>query len=361
MKDILVNGAFRGQVVTGQQRYADEISRELLRQHPDRVREITPRLWWQGKSERAWIWSQTLAFRTRKALLISLTSRSPLLAYRHILVVHDIFVLTHPEWYSRKYVLTHAPVLRLQLRTASAIITVSEPVSRQVLSLTRSETPVIVAPNAPAEVFSRHICKRTLDSILSRLALESGRYILSVASKDPRKNLATLVRSYLALPQDLRDRYPLVLVGGSSSVFASVEIPMDDSVRHLGYVSDEELAALYYASSFVAFPSLDEGFGLPAVEALSAGARLLVSDVEVMRWVCSDFAEYIDPQNEVSVTKGLRSMLETPDSPTLRAARRDYANTRFTWQGSAAHLASSLNDLYHLNLRDSNQTTGDYV
>ncbi|WP_160141929.1 glycosyltransferase family 4 protein [Arthrobacter sp. SLBN-112] len=275
--------------------------------------------------------------------------------------MHDIFVLTHPEWYSTKYVLTHAPILRLQMRTASILIAVSEPVSLQVRELTKNKKPVIVAPNAPASVFSKSVSPMTLSSVLGRLLLEPGKYILSVASKDPRKNLRTLVRSYLRLPVELREQYPLVLVGGSSSVFASVDIPSDPSVRHLGYVSDEDLAALYSAANFVAFPSLDEGFGLPAVEALSAGARLLVSDVEVMRWVCEEFAEYVDPRNEQSVTGGLRSLLESKDSSSSRDARREYARSRFTWHGSAAAIASRLDDIYDLDLQDASTPSSDYA
>ncbi len=58
-----------------------------------------------------------------------MTSRAPLWSRRHVIVVHDLFAIEHPEWYSRSYYLTHAPLLRAQIRTAAAVIAVSEPVA----------------------------------------------------------------------------------------------------------------------------------------------------------------------------------------------------------------------------------------
>jgi glycosyltransferase involved in cell wall biosynthesis len=259
-----------------------------------------------------------------------------------VVVVHDLFVLTNPEWYSRTYVLTHAPILKIQLKVASMIIAVSEPVATQITELTKGQTPVVVAPNAPAAVFHNPLDVHASRSVMEKFSLTGGRYVLSVASRDPRKNLEALVTSYLALPENLRKEFPLVLVGGSNSIFADVEFPVDTTVKTLGYVDDLELAALYEGSRLVAFPSLDEGFGLPAVEALSVGARLLVSDVRVMRWVCQEHADYIDPKDHASITAGLRQLIENEDSAEDRVARKRYVNSRFTWRKSAEAISTGL-------------------
>lgn len=285
---------------------------------------------------RAWAWAQLAGLRSRKRRpLVSLTSRSPLFAQNHVIVVHDLFVLTNPEWYSRAYVLTHAPVLRIQLKLASLIIAVSGPVAQQVADITRGQTPVLVAPNAPAEVFREPVSVEQSQKVLAKYSLARGGYVLSVASRDPRKNLEALVESYLALPEDLRYKFPLVLVGASSTVFADVSFRIDNTVKTLGYVSDDELAVLYGGSRLVAFPSLDEGFGLPAVEALSAGARLLVSDVGVMRWVCQEHANYVNPYSRSSITLGLHQLLKREDTKQQQDARVHYVNSRFTWKRSA--------------------------
>lgn len=343
---VTINGAFRGQEITGQQRYASEITDELARQFPQWVQERAPGAWWQARPLRAWIWSQLLGFtpRTPGGYLLTLTSRGPIFAPRHVLVIHDLFVLTNPEWYSKAYVASHAPILRLQLFTAKIIVVVSDPVGQQVRKIVGKRKRIVVVPNAPAPVFQDELSDEQIQQTCSKYGLSAGNYILSVGSQDPRKNLGRLVNAYLSLPAIQRRTYPLVLVGGSSSVFGKVSLQTDDSVVRLGYISDDELAALYAGSRAVAFPSLAEGFGLPAVEALSSGARILVSDNAVMRWVCGTYASYVDPYSTPSIALGLRECMgESPDAGMLKAEIRDYVDSRFSWAKGAQLLAAELN------------------
>lgn len=343
---VTINGAFRGQEITGQQRYASEISDELARQFPHWVQERAPGTWWQARPLRAWVWSQLLGFarRSKGDYLLTLTSRGPIFALKHVLVIHDLFVLTNPEWYSKAYVASHAPVLRLQLLTAKIIVVVSDPVGEQVRQIVGKRKRIIVVPNAPARVFQDEPSADQIQQTCSRYGVPVGNYILSVGSKDPRKNLERLVEAYLSLPANQRLACPLVLVGGSSSVFGKVSLQTDDSVRRLGYISDHELAALYAGSRAVAFPSLAEGFGLPAIEALSSGARVLVSDNPVMRWVCGEYASYVDPYSTQSVADGLGNYMgELPGVGLLHAEIKEYVDSRFSWTRGVRLLAAELN------------------
>ena len=87
-----------------------------------------------------------------------------------------------------------------------------------------------------------------------------------------------------------------MVVGGGASIYQSDEIAWPTGSRLLGYVDDADLASLYAHSRAVVFPSLAEGFGLPIVEAVAAGAtRLLLSDIPVFRWIVGDSASYFDP------------------------------------------------------------------
>ena len=110
---VVINGAFRGQAITGVQRYATELASRLPWPELRRRRE-------DDRALPAWAWSQTLGIRARGRLLLTFTSRGPAVHRGQVVVVHDLFALTHPEWYSRRYALTHAPILRDQLRTARA-------------------------------------------------------------------------------------------------------------------------------------------------------------------------------------------------------------------------------------------------
>jgi glycosyltransferase involved in cell wall biosynthesis len=156
-------------------------------------------------------------------------------------------------------------------------------------------------------------------------------YVLAVGSHDPRKNFARLVEAYRRLPGEIRRAFPLVIAGGASRIYAAGSDETDDDVSRLGYVSDPELAALYASASVVVMPSLDEGFGLPLVEARAARAKLAVSDIPVFRWVAGDTARYFDPLDVADIASAVLSVLEGSWSPPEGAP----IERRFDWATTA--------------------------
>ncbi|WP_084073392.1 glycosyltransferase family 1 protein [Demequina sp. NBRC 110052] len=333
-RTVVVNGAFRPQRVTGQQRYAREIADRLVAHHGFAEHEPTGH--WVGSSLREWAWAVLRLPRLApSAVLVSLTSRAPF-ARRQVLVVHDLFVLTNPEWFSRKYVLTHAPILRAQLRMAAAVVAVSEPTAAEVRK--RYDGEVVVAPNAPSDVFAtvEHDGTPTLDA----LGLTHGQYLLTVGSRDPRKNLAMLAQAYSLVPAPVREQHPLVIVGGGASIYRGEPIDWPSGTVEAGYVSDEDLATLYAGARAVVFPSRAEGFGLPLVEAAAAGAAaLVVSDLPVFRWICGDDAIYVDPTSAHAISAGLTAAIEE------RAPRIAIDLDRFSWDTSARSVAQACNQV----------------
>lgn len=317
---VAVNQSYVIQRITGQQRYAHEIASRLLTR-PD-VAAVKPQGWWRGSSLRVWAWAlSVLPLRAGSRVLVSLTARAPLWARRHVLVVHDLFVLTNPEWFSRPYVWTHAPLLRAQLRTAKALVAVSEPVAEQ---LAAYHVPVCVAPNAPSAVFGTPAGDED-EAVLAARGLAHGTYLLAVGSLDPRKNLPALAHAYAALSDEERAAHPLVVVGGGAGIFRSERISWPAEVVDAGYVSDDELRALYAGAQAVVFVSWAEGFGLPLVEAAAAGAgSLVISDIPVFRWVCGDAAHYVDPGSVPAITAGLRAAIAAPVPPGIDLQRFDW-------------------------------------
>jgi glycosyltransferase involved in cell wall biosynthesis len=324
----LLNTSFRPQRVTGQQRYATEVASRLL--EFDGFSEVTPGGWFSRSALRTWSWVFTvLEARARGHLLVSMTARAPWLHRRQVQVVHDLFVLTHPEWFSRKYVMTHAALLRAQLKRAVAVVAVSQPVADEVRSMFFG--PIVVAPNAPSEVFFDATSLNS-DALSSR-GLRADGYLIAVGSMDPRKNLVVLAEAYASLSAQERMRFPLVIVGGGAAIYreSTIEWPLE-TVR-AGYISDIELRDLYAGARAVIFPSLAEGFGLPLVEAAAAGTRALaVSDIPVFRWVCGDGATYFDPGSVSDVASALRRVATDPVPVSIDL-------TRFNWDSSATVIA----------------------
>lgn len=301
---IVVNHSWQGQRTTGQQRYAQEIASRLVKEPDVVARPATAR----DSRILAWLSAQTLAVpRGRQEWLLTLTSRGPLWHSKHVLTIHDHFVLTNPEWYSRKYVATHAPVLKAQLAGARGIVFVSRTTQQRHWELFGDATPSVVAPNGVEPSSGQHVAG----------SIQIDRpFLLAVGSKDPRKNIGRLVQAYEALPDKLRSNCSLVLAGGADSAVFRQSQPLGGGggIVVLDYVSDEDLWSLYHRAAALVAPSLDEGFGLPLVEAASMGTPLVVSDISVFRWIARESALYFDPRDVQSMSDALAGVVQDPST-----------------------------------------------
>jgi len=326
---LFVNRLFGSQRVTGQQRYASEVA-HLLLSRPGVVPLDLPSA--LRSSSAAHLWAHTLLpLKSGAVPLLSMTARSPMFARRHTVVVHDLFPLTHPEWYTRRYIATHAPVLAAQLRNATCLAAVSQPVADQVRER-YSDKIVIVAPNAPSPQFSVSAsAEKYID------AGDTSSYILAVGSLDPRKNFRGLVDAYTGLPDHFRRSHPLWIVGGRASSYASagVNVAGDRDIRTLGYVTDGQLATLYRHAAAVVVPSLDEGFGLPIVEALMSRAHVLASDIPVFRWVAGSAVSYFDPLSLTEMRRAILDAVASPKPLVSKAVDAQYIADRFSWTDTA--------------------------
>jgi glycosyltransferase involved in cell wall biosynthesis len=284
-----------------------------------------------------WAWTQSvLPLRARTRVLLSLTSRAPLAHPRHVVTVHDLFPLTHPEWYSRRYLRVHAPLLERLLKTSAGVIVVSEPVEKQIReqALCPDETPIVVAPNAPTLSL---LTPQGVDSEPEPSRRPAGKYFVAVGTiNDPRKNLARVLEAYGQLPGQVRSQAPLLVVGSAApEVFSAASLTDSSGVQVLGYVSDSELRELYGGEAILISASLDEGFGLPLVEAHAAGCQLLISNIPVYRWVCGDAACYFDPYDVVSIRDAMLKSFES-GGPAQQLPRP------YSWDSTAKKVLSLL-------------------
>jgi glycosyltransferase involved in cell wall biosynthesis len=330
MTPVVINQSYAGQRISGQQRYAAEIAARLP-EDQEFVR-MRPQGFWAVSTARVWAWVQVvLPLVAGSSVVLSMTARAPLWSRRQVVVVHDLFVLDHPEWFSRKYVWTHAPLLRAQIKAAKAVVAVSQPVADQVAALRSDE--VAVAPNAPSDVFALEDARPS--EVLAGRGIAAGSYFLAVGNRDPRKNLVGLAAAYSLLSEEERAEHPLVLIGGGAGIFRDQEIDWPVGAVDAGYVEDDELRRLYRDAGAVVFVSLAEGFGLPLVEAAAAGARsFVISDLPVFRWICGENAQYVDPVDAVDVARGMRAGI-SEEHPSA------FDMGRFTWETSARVVADT--------------------
>ncbi|MCH9649615.1 MAG: MSMEG_0565 family glycosyltransferase [Deltaproteobacteria bacterium] len=196
----------------------------------------------------------------------------------------------------------------------------------------------------------------------SGLALGDDLVFLHIGGIEPRKNSLRLLRAFEKTRAELAEkgrRSVLVLAGGETlfdyrpyreSFFQALEespLELGRDVLHLGSVEEDLIPSLYHAADVFAFPSLKEGWGLVALEAMASGCTVLASDLPVFReyLVSGDNGWLIDPENIEDLSSALTSLaLDKPLRQRLTAAGLETA-ARFTWQGSAGQLSNHYQEL----------------
>jgi glycosyltransferase involved in cell wall biosynthesis len=256
----------------------------------------------------------------RADLFHGLNQRLPLMRLRRaVATFHDLFVMTG-EYSTPEFRARFTAQARSAAERADAIIAVSAFTKSQVVDLLHVE---------PARVFVVPHGVRALPYA----AVAREPVVLTVGAVQERKNTARLVEAFEALDA----RWRLVLAGsfgyGAERIRARIEAsPARDRISVLGYVSAEDLAAWYSRASIFAFPSLDEGFGMPVLEAMAAGAPVLASSRSAVPEVAGDAALLVDPEDAEAMAGALKSMASDERLRDDLAARGLTRARLFTWE-----------------------------
>ena len=235
-----------------------------------------------------------------------------------ILTVHDLAVLRHPEVFPLWTRLYGRTALRPTIRAADRVVAVSEFSKREVVELAGVDPDRIdVVPNALEPVFR------------SDGDAAEGEYVLAVGTLEPRKNLARVVEATARAGVELR------LVGAPGWGDAG---GAGKHVTWLGRIEDDELAAAYRGARSLVFPSLYEGFGIPALEAMACGTPVVTSAGSAMEEVVGDAAILVDPFDVASIAAGIEAADRQRDELVPLGLERA---GRYTWERAVdAALAS---------------------
>jgi alpha-1,3-rhamnosyl/mannosyltransferase len=253
---------------------------------------------------------------------------------------HDISVLLHPEWHPAARVAYFEENWQPGLARCQHVLTVSEFTRQEVIRA------LGVPPQNVTRVYNgirpalRPLPEETVTAVLRKLGLPS-RYLLYLGTIEPRKNLLVLLRAYCALPAALRQRWPLLLVGGWGWNTAEVADYYErearhQGVRHVGYVAEGHMAAVYNGARALAYPSLYEGFGLPPMEMMACGGAVLASTADALVETVGARAHLIDPDDMDGWRDALQRVVTEDDWwRSLRQGVRELAKP-FTWDRCAA-------------------------
>jgi alpha-1,3-rhamnosyl/mannosyltransferase len=229
--------------------------------------------------------------------------------------VHDLSWLSYPDAHPVERVRFLDRHLPRTLERANLVLTDSDFIAAEIASRFALPRAKIRAIPLGVDASFRPRAREEIVATLARYDLQDSAYLLVVATLEPRKNLARLVRAYAELPAALKTRHPLVIVGARGWLSSELErtiapLEASGSARRLGYVGEDELPLLYAGARAFAFPSLYEGFGLPVLEAMASGVPVLTSNVSSLPEIAGDAALTVDPLDDDALRRGLERLLE---------------------------------------------------
>lgn len=259
-------------------------------------------------------------------------SRVPLVAS-----IFDAVPFINPAWARPRLRRSKNWLMQRSGAWPERVICASEYVAQEVSEFWKvPESRIRIVPLAvDDERFSR-VSKEQVLKVKTNCGL-SGGYFLYVGTMQPRKNLQTLVSAHQQLPDKVRQAFPLVLVGASgwSSESLARQIYQDPAVFSLGYVSDNELSALYRGATALVVPSLHEGFGLPVLEGFAAGIPVICSSTTALREVAGGAALTFDPCSVDELVDILKHVVEQPSTLSCCVEAGYKRLSEFSWQRTA--------------------------
>jgi glycosyltransferase involved in cell wall biosynthesis len=256
-----------------------------------------------------------------------------------VVTIHDLAIYDHPEWFPAGQWFATRVVVPQSVHRARVVICPSAATRQAVVRHFHVDPPRCrVIPHGVETEFSLPVSSVVRAELTARYALPN-RYLLQVGTVQPRKNYVTSLHALARIPPE--QRIPLVVVGGFGWKYDDVvnavrELDLDEWVRFVGYAGIHELPGLYQMAQAVLFPSLDEGFGLPVLEAFAAGTPVVASNAGAIPEVAGDAALLGAPGDDELLARHLVRLLTDGALRARQVAAGRARAALYTWSASAA-------------------------
>jgi glycosyltransferase involved in cell wall biosynthesis len=345
---IVVNARFLTQQVTGVQRFAIEISKIICRLRPAEFVFVTPgdiinhevanelnaKVIGMNKGT---LWEQLdlrlFLLHNKHPLLINFCNTGITFYRNQIVTIHDMSYKVNPLWFSKSFFRWYDFLIPNLIKNSVKIFTVSNSAKGDILNYLK------VKPEKINVIYNSSYLNR--NNNFERI--EQDKYILTVASLAPRKNLNNLIDAFEMCNTEVN----LIIVGLSNSNFAKgFNInSLSSKIKIKRYQTDDELSSLMkYAEAFL-YLSFYEGFGLPPIEAMDIGCPVLVSDIPAHKEICGNAALYANPLSVQDIKNKIEEILNNDTIKLkLKAAGKKNVN-RFNWLASAQMVLKSIDEV----------------
>ncbi len=338
---LIINARFLTQNVTGVQRFAIEISKQINKLYGDNIQFVSPKNIIHKDlakelnvkvigNKTGHFWEQLDLPKYLKQngspLLLNLANTAPLFYKNKIVTVHDIAYERFPQTFDWKFRLFYKLLIPNIIKRSKHTITVSEFSKSEIIEFYgTNKDDISVVYNSVSDIFKNVEDKK------------NDKYILAVSSLNYQKNFHSLIKAFNLLGnQDIR----LYLAGSINKNFASLElikdIEMNPNIIFKGRVDDEELISLYSNALAFVYPSLYEGFGIPPLEAQSCGTPVICSNAASLPEVGgTDSVLYIDPYDVNDIKEKIETLIND-EAVQKELIEKGFENIkRFSWEESA--------------------------
>lgn len=346
---IVVNARFLTQPISGVQRYAIEICKELKKHfndivfispkcilHEDVAKELNVITFGRLNGH---LWEQVeLPYYLKKnknPLLICLANTAPILYKNKITVLHDIAFERFPRNFSWKFRYTYRFLIPRIVRSSIVMLTVSE-FSRDEISdvygVSKEKVRVVYCA-----VASKFVPKK------NNIVKES--YLLAVSSLNYQKNFHSLIQAFNKLENKTIKLY---LVGAINKNFANPQLVKDiesnERIVFLGRINDDELISLYSNAECFIYPSLYEGFGIPPLEAQSCGCPCVISNAASLPEVGGDSVIYCNPYSVEDISVQIEKVINSTDLQEKLVLLGFDNVKRFSWKESSKQVVDIIKE-----------------
>jgi glycosyltransferase involved in cell wall biosynthesis len=246
----------------------------------------------------------------------------------HVVTIHDLYFLTHPERTRAEIRRDYAALARAHAQRADGIVVVSQFTAREV------ERRLDVPPERIS------VCMPGAPPWDPRPAGPTDGYLLFVGTLEPRKNIAGLLDAYEELVKRRRDIPGLVLAGRALEesrpwLDRIARSPLDGRVKHVGYVEAVERRALYEGARLLVQPSFDEGFGIPVLEAMTLGVPVVAANRGALPEVLGDAGVLVDPEQQDALAGGIERLLDDDAFASVCVSKGVSRARQFSWDTMA--------------------------
>ena len=265
-----------------------------------------------------------------------------------VLTIHDISFNFFPQHIKKSDLFFLKTLLPRSIQRADKIITVSESEKKNIIDFYKIplEKMEFTHNGVDFEKFSQKFSLGEIDGVKAKYQIPGAKFILHIGTLQPRKNIPVLIESIKNL--DIK----LILAGNREAHNFDKKIDesidknnLKDKVIFPGWIEEEDKPALIQTAECLVFPSLYEGFGIPAIESMAAGTPVVCSDIPVFREIGEDSALFCDPKNSAAFAENIQKILDNANLRNNLIEKGRNTAQKFTWQKTAQktlHIYSSL-------------------